>query len=485
MNLNHQTIFDLSVPGKYAYELPQEVETEAALSSLLPEQFLRTAPARLPELSEGEVVRHYTQLSNKNYGVDTGMYPLGSCTMKYNPKVNEWAARVDGFANIHPLQPDVTTQGALQLLYELQSDLAVITGMRRMSLQPAAGSQGELSGLMMIKKYHEVHGNMHKNQIIIPDSAHGTNPASVTMAGYETIEIPSNKEGTIDIDALKNALSDRTAGFMLTNPNTLGIFEKDIVQIAKLVHEVGGLLYYDGANMNANMGITNPCIMGFDVVHLNLHKTFSTPHGGGGPGAGPIGVSDLLKDYIPVPFVDFDGTSYFLSQDVPHTIGKVKNFNGNFGVLVRAYAYIRTMGADGLKKASQLAVLNANYMKSRLREHYQVSHEGLCKHEFVLSGLINAGDITTLDVAKALIDKGYHPPTIYFPLIVSQAMMIEPTETESKASIDAYVQALIEIAELALSNPMQLKAAPINASVQRLDEVQAARTPILKYEFPN
>ncbi len=419
----------------------------------------------------------------KNYGLDGGFYPLGSCTMKYNPKINEDAAAMAGLRDLHPYQPESTVQGALQLMYELGGMLSEITGMEKFSLQPAAGAHGELTGLMIFKAYHEARGDGKRKKIIVPDSSHGTNPASAAEAGFEIIEIKSAAEGTVDLEALRSVLSDEVAGLMLTNPNTLGLFESNIKEIADLVHQAGGLLYYDGANMNAIMGVTRPGDMGFDVIHLNLHKTFSTPHGGGGPGAGPIGVSKRLVSYLPQPTIEKkENGAYFLKTDESASIGKVRSFYGSFGILVRAYCYIKSMGAEGLKEASQTAVLNANYLKEKLKGHYELPFDRICMHEFVLAGLKEkAADIATLDIAKRLIDLGYHPPTIYFPLIVDQALMIEPTETESRETLDAFAEAMIQIAEEAKTKPELLKEAPVTATVGRLDEVGAARKPKLKW----
>ncbi|QUI25710.1 aminomethyl-transferring glycine dehydrogenase subunit GcvPB [Vallitalea pronyensis] len=479
----NKLIFELSKEGRKSYDLPDcDVPTISA-SELIPKNMLRETDAMLPEVSEVDVVRHFTLLSNKNFGVDTGFYPLGSCTMKYNPKINEDMASLPGFTALHPLQPEQTVQGALKMMYELQDMLQEITGMHKVSLQPAAGSQGELTGLMIVKAYHNKNGDTHRKKIIIPDSAHGTNPASATMAGFTSVEIASNDKGTIDLEALKAVLDDDVAGLMLTNPNTLGLFEKDIKTIASLVHEAGGLLYYDGANMNANLGITRPGDMGFDIVHLNLHKTFSTPHGGGGPGSGPVGVREDLAPYLPMPLVEKQADNYRLQYASDLSIGAVKHFYGNFGVLVRAYTYILTMGAEGLKKASQLAVLNANYMKDALKDDYILPIDEVCKHEFVLAGLPeNDAHVITLDIAKRLIDYGFHPPTIYFPLIIEQALMIEPTETESKENLDAFINALKAIKEEVATNPEALKNAPCDMPVRRLDEVTAARKPILRYQ---
>lgn len=480
MNHYDKLIFELSSPGKKAYRLPvRDVEEH----TVLPEHLLRKSELVLPQVSEPEAVRHYTQLSMKNYGLDGGFYPLGSCTMKYNPKINEDAAAMEGLRDLHPYQPESTVQGALQLMYELGGMLSEITGMEKFSLQPAAGAHGELTGLMIFKAYHENRGDGRRKKIIVPDSSHGTNPASAAEAGFEIIEIKSAADGTVDLEALKSVLSDEVAGLMLTNPNTLGLFESNIKEIADLVHKAGGLLYYDGANMNAIMGVTRPGDMGFDVIHLNLHKTFSTPHGGGGPGAGPIGVSKRLVSYLPQPTIEKkENGDYFLKTDEPMSIGKVRSFYGSFGILVRAYCYIKSMGAKGLKEASQTAVLNANYLKEKLKGHYELPFDRICMHEFVLAGLkAKAADVATLDIAKRLIDLGYHPPTIYFPLIVDQALMIEPTETESRETLDAFAEAMIQIAEEAKTKPDLLKEAPVTAAVGRLDEVGAARKPKLKW----
>ncbi|MDP9750953.1 glycine dehydrogenase subunit 2 [Thermoanaerobacter thermohydrosulfuricus] len=477
----NKLIFELSKEGRKAYTLPKLDVEEKTLEEILPEQMIRKEEIELPEVSEVDIIRHYTLLSNKNYGVDTGFYPLGSCTMKYNPKINEDMASLTGFTALHPYQPVETVQGALKLMYELENMLSEITGMDKFTLQPAAGAHGELTGLMIIKAYHEHRNDKKRKKIIVPDSAHGTNPASATVAGFDVIEIKSNKEGAIDLEALKTVLNEEVAGLMLTNPSTLGLFEENIVEIARLVHEAGGLLYYDGANMNAIMGITRPGDMGFDVVHLNLHKTFSTPHGGGGPGSGPVGVKKELADFLPVPVIEFKDGMYTLNYDRPLSIGKVRSFYGNFNVLVKAYSYILTMGAEGLKRASEMAVLNANYLKEKLKNHYKVAVDKVCMHEFVLAGLLEkVNDIRTLDVAKRLIDYGFHPPTIYFPLIVEEAIMIEPTETENKETLDAFIEAMIKIAEEAKENPQLLKEAPHNTPVRRVDEVLAARNPVLK-----
>ena len=477
-------IFELSKPGRKAYNLPELDVEEKDLESFIPKEFLSDEELNFPELFEFDIVRHYTNLSNKNFGLDTGFYPLGSCTMKYNPKINEDMARLDGFANLHPYQREDCVQGALQLMYELDESLAEIVGMDKMSLQPAAGAHGELTGIMVIKAYHEHNGEGHRNKIIVPDSAHGTNPATAIMAGYKTIEIKSTKNGLVDVEALRAVVGDDTAGLMLTNPNTLGLFEKDIKEIAKIVHDAGGQLYYDGANANAILGQARPADMGFDVVHYNIHKTFSTPHGGGGPGSGTIGVKEHLRPFLPVPLVEKDGDRYYLDYDLPHSIGKVKDFFGHFGILVRAYTYILTMGSDGLKRASSVAVLNANYMAQKLKENFNLPIDTIYKHEFVLGGLKDSlSEVTTLDIAKRLLDLGYHPPTVYFPLIIQEALMVEPTETESKETLDEFIEAMNQIAREAKENPEMLKEAPHRTAVSRPDETLAARNPILVHDF--
>lgn len=474
-------IFELSAPDRVAYSLPACDVPEEDLSSLLPEHCLRKQQAELPEISEVDLIRHYTALSKRNHGVDSGFYPLGSCTMKYNPKRNEKVAGLSGFTSIHPYQAEETVQGALELMYRLQKELEEITGMDQVSLQPAAGAQGELVGMMMIRAYHESRGEK-RTTVIVPDSAHGTNPASAAVAGFKTITIKSNEQGGVDVQALRQAIGPDTAALMLTNPSTLGLFEENIVEIAQIVHDAGGLLYYDGANANAILGYTRPGDMGFDVVHLNLHKTFSTPHGGGGPGAGPVGVKSNLIPFLPVPIVEYKEGSYRLNYDCPQSIGKVKGFYGNFGILLRAYAYIRTMGPEGLKRVAEDAVLNANYMMRRLQPYYDLPFDRICKHEFVLSGKRQKqSGVKTLDIAKRLLDFGFHPPTIYFPLSVEEAIMVEPTETENVDTLEAFIQAMIQIAEEAEQNPDKVKHAPHNTVVNRLDETKAARHPILRY----
>ncbi len=477
-------IFELSKENRKGYSLPPIDVEEVAIDDVIPKDLLRQNENNLPEVSENDIVRHYVNISNKNYGVDTGFYPLGSCTMKYNPKINEDTAML--FSSVHPLQDEDTVQGSLKLMYDLGECLAEITGMSKVSLAPFAGAHGELTGLMIMKAYHEKNGDFKRNKVIVPDSAHGTNPASATVAGFDVVEIKSNEDGTVNLTALKEALNDEIAGIMLTNPNTLGIFEKDIVQITKLVHDAGGLLYYDGANLNAIMGEARPGDMGFDIIHLNLHKTFSTPHGGGGPGSGPVGVCEKLVKFLPKPQIEYVNGKYVLNHDCPDSIGRLGNFYGNFGVMVKAYTYILSMGKEGLKHASQMAVLNANYLQSILKEDYLLPIDGVCKHEFVLSGLKDKSTgVTALDVAKALLDYGFHAPTIYFPLIVEQAIMIEPTETESIETLNNFAEVMKKIAKLAKEDPEYLKHAPYNTPVRRLDEASAARNPILRYQKNN
>lgn len=449
--------------------------------SFLDKKFVRNGNIGLPNVSELDAMRHYKELSDKNFCIEKGFYPLGSCTMKYNPKVNEFLAGLENFVNLHPLSDDNDCQGALELMFKLQEALKKITGMDAVTLQPAAGAHGELTGMMVIKKYFEVKGEKRK-KVIIPDSAHGTNPASAHLCGFDVVPVKSNEKGQVDIDALKTLLDSDVAGIMMTNPNTLGIYEENVLEISKLMHENGSLLYYDGANFNAIMGYTNPKLMGFDVVHLNLHKTFSTPHGGGGPGAGPVCVVEKLKEYLPVPTVAFDGKKYYRNYNLEHSIGSVKGFYGNFGVLVRAYAYILMMG-DNLKEASENAVLNANYLKEKLKGSYLLPYDEPCMHEFVLSGekQKHENGVSTLNIAKALMDENTHPPTVYFPLIVHEAIMIEPTESENKEVLDEFVNAMLKIAEEAKTNPEKVISAPHSTPVKRLDETLAARHPDLKF----
>ncbi len=476
-------IFEISREGRKAYSLPECDVPANSAQELIGSSFLREDAPDLPEVSELDAVRHFTQLSQRNHGVDSGFYPLGSCTMKYNPKVNETVARFAGFAGIHPCQPEETVQGAMEIMYELGDMLSEITGMDQFTLQPAAGAHGELTGLMIIKAYHRNRGDKKRNTIVVPDSAHGTNPASAAVAGFDVVEVKSNDKGLVDLEALKAAMNDEVAGFMLTNPNTLGLFDENILRISKIVHEAGGLMYYDGANTNAIMGITRPGDMGFDVVHLNLHKTFSTPHGGGGPGSGPVGVKKHLAEFLPVPVIAKEGDKYLFEYDRPLSIGKVKSFYGHFGVCVRAYAYIRSLGPDGLRAVSENAVLNANYIASKLKDKYYLPANTECMHECVFSGdwQKEKNGITTLDIAKRLLDFGYHPPTIYFPLIVSEAMMVEPTECETKETLDEFIAAMRQIADEAENNPEIVKSAPHTTIISRLDEAAAARKPVLRY----
>src|SRR5699024_9535578 len=452
-------IFELSKPGRKGYKLPSLDVEDVDVEDLIPGEFLNEKELELPEVSEFEVIRHYTSLSDKNFGLDTGFYPLGSCTMKYNPRINEDMARLNGFANIHPLQSEDTVQGALQLLYELGKTMEEISGMDEMSLQPAAGAQGELTSIMVIKAFHEANGDTHRDKVIIPDSAHGTNPATSAMAGYKTLELKSNESGTVDVEHLKALVGDDTAALMLTNPNTLGLFEKNIKEITKIVHDAGGQVFFDGANSNAILGHARPGDMGFDAVHYNIHKTFSTPHGGGGPGAGPIGVKEHLAEFLPVPRIVKEEDKYSFDYDHPNSIGKVKDFYGHFGILVRGYSYMLTMGGDGLREASSMAVLNANYLAQKLKDDYHLPIDTIYKHEFVLAGLKDE-ETNTTEVIKRLLDFGIQPPTVYFPLIIKEAQMIEPTETETKETLDEFVDAMTQIAEEARTNVDMLKEAP-------------------------
>ena len=482
-NQDQALIFESSTPGRIGYSLPEMDVPELDLSSLLPEGYLRSEEPELPEVSELDIMRHYTALSRRNHGVDSGFYPLGSCTMKYNPKINENVARFNGFAHVHPLQDESSVQGALELLYDLQQHLIEITGMDEVTLQPAAGAHGEWTGLMMIRAYHEANGDLKRTKVIVPDSAHGTNPASASVAGLETITVKSNEFGLVDLDDLRRVVGEDTAALMLTNPNTLGLFEENIMEMAEIVHGAGGKLYYDGANLNAVLSKARPGDMGFDVVHLNLHKTFTGPHGGGGPGSGPVGVKADLIPFLPKPLITKRGEEYGFDYDRPQSIGRVKPFYGNFGINVRAYTYIRSMGPDGLKAVTEYAVLNANYMMRRLAEYYDLPFDKHCKHEFVLSGRRQKKlGVRTLDIAKRLLDFGYHPPTIYFPLNVEECIMIEPTETESKETLDSFVDIMIQIAKEVEENPEIVQEAPHTTVVGRMDEATAARKPILKYQ---
>lgn len=479
-------IFERSRPGRRGVRFTARTEVPAFDPTVaIPEELLRTTPLNLPEVAENDVVRHYTELSSLNYGVDTGFYPLGSCTMKYNPKVNDWAASLPGFADVHPLQPDYSVQGVLELLHGLEHGLKELAGMDAVSLQPAAGAHGELTGILMIKAYLTDRGDKRTN-ILVPDSAHGTNPATASMAGYQVKVVPSNSRGGVDVEALRQMVDEQTAGLMLTNPNTLGLFEEDILEIARIVHEAGGLLYYDGANANAIMGRVRPGDMGFDVVHLNLHKTFSTPHGGGGPGSGPVGVKSELIPYLPYPRLVKDESGYRWDHVRGRSIGKVRSFYGNVGVLVRAYAYLRSHGADGLKGVSETAVLNANYLLKQLTPDYHTPYARTVKHEFVLSlSDQKRRGSRALDVAKRIIDYGFYPPTVYFPLVVDEALMVEPTETESKETLDRFVEAMRAINREIDEEPNILHESPHHTVVRRFDEATAARHPVLTWEQLN
>jgi glycine dehydrogenase subunit 2 len=474
-------VFELSSPGRVAWSLPDADVPEADAKRLLPAKHLRSEAPELPEVSEFDIIRHYSRLSRMNYGVDTHFYPLGSCTMKYNPKLNEDMARLAGFAKVHPLAPEASAQGALQLMHELARDLAEIAGMDAVSLQPAAGAQGELAGVLMIRAYHASRGEK-RTKVLVPDSAHGTNPASTAIAGYEVVEVKSLPNGEVDVDALTRTLDTDVAAFMITVPNTLGMFEPRIVEITELCHAKGVQVYMDGANLNAILGITRPGDLGFDVCHFNLHKTFTTPHGGGGPGAGPVGVKAHLEPFLPVPVVTKDGDEYSLDWKRPRSIGKLQAFWGNFGMLVRAYTYIRTMGPDGLRSVSDNAILNANYIMKRLEQDYDVAVPGPCMHECVLSARRQKKlGVTATDIAKRLLDLGFYAPSTYFPLIVEEALMIEPTETEARETLDAFCDAMIQIAREAETNHAAIHDAPVTTPVRRLDQTKAAREPNLKW----
>lgn len=440
----------------------------------------RQLELKLPELSENDLSRHYTELVNKTHGVNDGFYPLGSCTMKYNPKINEDMAKLPGFTKIHPLQPEDTMKGCIEVMELTKKYLCEITGMDDMTLQPAAGAHGEFTGLLLIKAYHESRGDFKRKKIIVPDSAHGTNPASAVMAGFTVVSIPSGEDGLVDLEKLKEVVGDDTAGLMLTNPNTVGLFDKNILEITRIIHEAGGLAYYDGANLNAIMGVARPGDMGFDVIHTNLHKTFSTPHGGGGPGSGPVGCKKMLSKFLPNPSIDEDGKFEYR----PESIGQVKSYYGNFLVIVRALTYIATLGKEGIPEASKNAVLNANYMMARLSDLYTMAYNETCMHEFVMSleSLKKETGISAMDIAKGLLDKHIHPPTMYFPLIVHEALMIEPTETESKKTLDNAIEVLRDLYNTAKNSPEELHQAPVSTAVRRLDEVKAARNPILRYK---
>jgi len=474
-------IYEKSRPGRRGLEVPKPDLPVPPV----PAGLARAEPPRLPELAEPEVLRHFTELSTRNFGVDTGFYPLGSCTMKYNPRVNERLVGLPGFRDLHPLVEDDAAQGALELEWRLEQILREVTGLDAVSLQQAAGAQGELTGLLLMRAYFDDRGeDEQRRRIVIPDTAHGTNPASVTMAGYELTKVATDARGNVDLDDLRANVDERTAGLMLTNPSTLGLFEENIDEIAEVFHGAGALMYYDGANLNAVCGISRPGDMGFDIVHINLHKTFSQPHGGGGPGGGPIAVRDTLAPYLPVPVVARDGDRYRLDYDRPKSIGKVRGYSGPFGVFVRSYAFMRAWG-PGLREMSEVAVLNANYLLARLRDAYELPYDRLCMHEFVLSAraLKREYGISALDVAKRLMDFNFHPPTIYFPLVVPEALMIEPTETEAKETLDAFVEAMLQIAREARDDPEAVRSAPHNRPVARLDEVRAAKEPVVRHAF--
>jgi glycine dehydrogenase subunit 2 len=486
------TIFERSQPGRRAFVAPAAGVPERPLDELLPARLRRGEPARLPEVSEPEIVRHYTRISKRNFDLDSGFYPLGSCTMKHNPRLHERIAALPGNARLHPLQDPRRAQGALELMWRLQEALSEIAGLPHVSLQPSAGSHGELAGVLLTRAYHEDRGE-HRTKVLTPDTAHGTNPATVTMAGYELVKLATADDGGVDLDDLRAKAGDDVACLMLTNPNTLGLFDRNIEEIARIVHGVGATLYYDGANLNAVTGISRPGDMGFDIVHFNLHKTFTQPHGGGGPGAGPIAVSDRIEPFLPRPQVvrrepDNGGEPFFdLDHDRPRSIGRVRGFQGNYGVFVRSYAYIRSLGADGLREMSEVAVLNANYLLARLRaagvaEYLPVAYDRLCMHEFVLSGapMKRELEIKTLDLAKRLLDHGFHPPTVYFPLLVDEALLVEPTETETRETLDAFADAIAEILREAADDPEVARNAPYTTPVRRLDEAAAARRPVIR-----
>ena len=482
MKYYDKVIFELSRPGRKGYSLPADNFGVDGINEI-PSDLLRQEPLDLPEVSEADVVRHYTNLSQKNFGVDTGFYPLGSCTMKYNPKINEEIAAHPAFTALHPSQNEESVQGALELYYNLQRALSSLAGLKEFTLNPYAGAHGELTGLMVMKHYHQSRGDMKRTKVIVPDSAHGTNPASAMVAGFEVVEVKSKPNGSIDVEDLKPLLDDTVAGIMMTNPNTLGMFETEIMEIAKLVHEAGGLLYYDGANLNPLLGKVRPGDMGFDIMHINLHTTFSTPHGGGGPGSGPVGVAEHLTEYLPNPRVvkGEDGKFHITTGD--KSLGSVSSFLGNFGVMMKAYAYILTLGKEGIRNVGPLATLNANYIKESLKDDYLLPIEGVSKHEFVFDGLKDKSTgVTTLNVAKRLLDYGFHAPTIYFPLLFHESMMIEPTETESRETLDEFIEVLHKVAKEARETPEDVKNAPLTTPVRKLDETGAAKNPILNYK---
>jgi len=483
VHLNERLLFEITSSGRRAYDLPPLDTPSRPLDEILDRELLHDGVEGMPELSEVDVIRHFTRLSTWNYNIDLGLYPLGSCTMKHNPKVNELVARLPGFSNAHPLLPDVLVQGVLRVQANLQSCLAEITGMDAVTLQPAAGAHGELTGILMIRAYHEARGNPRR-RVLVPDSAHGTNPASVAISGYVVEPIPSNAQGMVDLEALRKLLADDVAAVMITNPNTLGVFESGIAEIAELVHSHGALVYMDGANLNAMMGITRPGDFGVDVLHMNLHKTFTTPHGGGGPGAGPVAVKKTLEEFLPYPVLTSRGDgSHFYDWDRPASIGKMKAYDGPFGMHVRALCYILANGPEGLKQTTEVAVLNANYIRAKLQDVYALPYKSPSLHEVVFSdGKQAKHGVGAWDIAKRLIDYGFHPPTVYFPLIVSGALMIEPTETEGREELDAFVEAMLAIAREAETNPELVKSAPHTTRIGRVDEASAARKPVLRWK---
>ena len=477
-----KTLFEISKPGRKAYTLPPK-DVSGELLESLPSRFKRKRPLRLPEVSEVDAVRYWTNLSQRNFHIEKGFYPLGSCTMKYNPKINEETAALPGFTEIHPLQPVSTVQGALELMYELEQIMAEITGLPVVSFQPVAGAHGETTGLMLARAYFESKGE-NRETVLVPDSSHGTNPASTTLSGFKSEKISSNERGLVNIDELEKKMDENVAVLMLTNPNTLGLFESEIKKIDEIVHKKGGLLYLDGANLNALLGIIKPGNEGFDIVHLNLHKTFSTPHGGGGPGGGGLAVRADIEPFLPVPIVKKRDTGYYLDYDYPQSIGKIHSFYGNFNVLVKAYTYLKMLGCKGLKRVSENAIINANYLKESLKDDFELPYKQSAMHEFVLSGSKQKKlGVKTLDIAKRLLDLGFHAPTVYFPLIVPEALMIEPTETESKDTLDAFIAAMKKIAEEAVNEPEKLKNAPVTTPVRRLDEINAARMLKVKHSW--
>lgn len=478
--MESKVIFELSKPGKRSFVFPKCDVPLTEVEQIIPKKYLRQTRPELPEVSEIEIVRHYTNLSRKNFSIDTHFYPLGSCTMKYNPKIHEEVVKFPGFSHLHPYAPEVWSQGVLQVMYELEQSLCEISGMDRVSLQPAAGAHGELLGLLLARAYHTDNGNPRK-KVILPDSAHGTNPSSAHIAGYEVVSLKTDANGEVDVEQLKELVDEETAALMITNPNTLGLFERKILEIQKVMHDVGALLYYDGANLNPLLGVARPGDMGFDIVHINVHKTFTTPHGGGGPGAGPVGVKQRLVKYLPVPTVEKEADKYVLKNDNPDSIGKIRSFLGSVGILIRAYTYIRTLGQEGLENVGKGAIINANYLLAKLKKVYNLPFDRTCMHEFVLSAKGVGNNLHALDVAKRLIDLGVHPPTIYFPLIVPEAIMIEPTETESKQTLDDFVEVMTQIVAESESNPELLQNSPQTMPITRPDEATAARKPKLRW----